>query len=242
MTQWQNFPQMLDCPPETVHLIGISLSHTVYNDQLLCLLSSEEKQRSMQFKFEIHQRRYVMFHAFLRHVLGAYTDIKPEMLEFEYGFNQKPSLKNQPELHFNLSHSEDEGIVAISSGAAIGVDIEKMKVRHMSALAERFFSPHEVGYLQSLTATEQHSAFYHLWTHKEAFIKATGFGLSQDLKRFAVGLNPSRLTHADEFNLIDWTLQSFAWREGYSSAFAVNQSVQSVHFFQYHDASFIPDK
>jgi 4'-phosphopantetheinyl transferase len=233
MTQWYDFPQILTCKPATVYLIGISLANVTFSDNFLLSLSQFEKEKAAKFKFDIHRERYIMFHACLRDILARYIKTQPELLQFDIGLHKKPYLKNNPALQFNLSHSENEAIVAITLNADVGVDIEKKKTSNMDELAERFFSEAEFAYLNALPTDERINTFYQFWTHKEAFIKATGLGLSQGLKNFTIGLNPSRLLQAHDVDIADWTIQDFCWKDDFASAFAVKQSIEQINYYRY---------
>ena len=73
------------------------------------------------------------------------------------------------------------------------MDLERhdAKVR-IHKLAARFFSSHESAELASLPAEDQLAGFYRGWTSKEAYLKATGFGLSFSLSQFTVAMNPTK--------------------------------------------------
>lgn len=75
-------------------------------------------------------------------------------------------------LHFNLSHSGDYALIAVTPHAPVGVDIQQHRQRtRWRAIAERFFAPHEAASLQN------DADFYRLWVIKEAVLKALGTGL-----------------------------------------------------------------
>lgn len=237
MSNWQPFPASIQLKPDTVYLVGVSATNFNASDKFISSLSQQEREKAARFKFDIHRERYIIFHACLRYIFAQLIQTKPHLLQFEAGPHKKPYLKHHPELMFNLTHSENEAVVAIALHAEIGVDIEKIKADKMNELAERFFSNDEITYLKSVPDDEQAHVFYQLWTHKEAFIKATGLGLSQGLKSFTIGLNPSRLLHADGFNINDWTIQSFSWHKDFAGAFAVPKKVEHVNYYRYDLAS-----
>ena len=79
-------------------------------------------------------------------------------------------------LHFNLSHSGDYALIAVTADAPVGVDIERHREhRRWREIAKRFFAPHEASSLR--TADD----FYRLWVVKEAVLKALGTGLRGNL-------------------------------------------------------------
>ncbi len=103
------------------------------------------------------------------------SDIETETNEFG-----KPSLKNHPEIHFNLSHSGDVVILTVSD-AECGVDIESTQKPHEAmGVANRFFSRNE--YAAMMLSADPNEAFCRLWTLRESYVKMRGKG-------FAIGLS-----------------------------------------------------
>ncbi|MFG1620993.1 4'-phosphopantetheinyl transferase family protein [Kribbella sp. NPDC049227] len=78
-------------------------------------------------------------------------------------------------LAVSLSHSRNLVVVAASLSGPLGVDVEDVHPREVTALAQRWFDPAE---LQWMSEQPDHLiAFLHLWTAKEAVGKAVGQGL-----------------------------------------------------------------
>jgi len=154
-------------------------------DSLKKWLSDDEKNRASQFYTPQLQNRYVVRRAILRYLLGRYTQIEPAKLNFTYGRNNKPHLPDS-KIHFNLSHSEDIAMIAVSRHR-LGIDIEAVKsISDITLIAQRHFAPIEQTDLFSYTPDQQTAAFYHYWTLKEAFIKRDGRGLEIPLDSFAM--------------------------------------------------------
>ena len=110
-------------------------------------------------------------------------------------------MQNQRALEFNVSHSGDLALIAVSSGRRLGVDIERIRADvDTVALAERFFSRRERAGLQALADHLRVPAFYACWTRKEAFLKATGSGLSFPLADFSVTTHPDQEPEIEEIN------------------------------------------
>lgn len=92
-------------------------------------------------------------------------------------------------LDFNLSHSGDRVVVAITAGDRVGVDVEQIKhSRDWLALAERFFSRQEAAHLAACGESTDllASKFHILWTAKEAALKARGCGISAGLAQTSI--------------------------------------------------------
>lgn len=101
----------------------------------------------------------------------------------------RPALEGK--LQFNLTHSEDLALYAVSSGRRVGIDAEHIRPGFAAGtLAESFFAPREVTVLRSLPTRDQELAFFACWTRKEAYLKARGEGLVMPLDAFEVSLLP----------------------------------------------------
>ncbi len=122
---------------------------------------------------------------FKRRVLSHYAAVAPQEWCFEVGARGKPKLvgPDLPEqlqsLQFNLSHSRDWLVCAISGAASVGVDLEYCDPgRDTGKLAQRFFHPEEVGVIEACDTAEAVDRFYDYWTLKEARVKASGEALA----------------------------------------------------------------
>ncbi len=143
-------------------------------------LKPDEQQRAAKFRFAQDQQRFVWARGWLRHTLARYLDQPPAALRFAYGAHGKPRLADAPWLQFNLSHAHECMVLAIARNIVVGVDVEYQgRTLNYLELAERFFTSAEI---QRLRTTPTHllaQHFFDLWTVKEAYLKATGEGLSQ---------------------------------------------------------------
>jgi 4'-phosphopantetheinyl transferase len=154
-------------------------------------LSTDERERGRRFHFERDRRRFVTARGLLRRLLGHYLGLDPSRLRFGYGPRGKPFLAGEDELRFNVSHSGGLALLAFARGREVGVDVERERpVPEAEDIARRYFSAWEERELRLLTEGERRAAFFRCWTRKEAFIKATGDGLSRPLDAFDVTLAP----------------------------------------------------
>src|SRR5690349_20633592 len=80
--------------------------------RLAGLLDASEAERAARFHFDVHRRRYVAAHGFLREVLARETGSAARALRFELGAHGKPRLV-EGALHFNLTHSADLALLAV---------------------------------------------------------------------------------------------------------------------------------
>lgn len=157
------------------------------------VLDARERDRAARFVFPRDRNRYLRAHHAMRILLGAYLAVPPEAVSIALELHDKPFLDSHP-LGFNLSHSADRGMIAISRIAEIGVDMEMLRLPHNPrSLAESVFSASELETLARVPDTELASAFFTCWTRKEAYLKALGVGLTLDPAKVTVGMDSGRL-------------------------------------------------
>jgi 4'-phosphopantetheinyl transferase len=153
------------------------------------LLSGEEQERALRFRVESSRNDFVLTRGTLRVLLAQYLDMSPQKVRFRYEEHGKPILEGQSDLCFNVSHTGGLALLAFVRQRALGVDVENLgREVEVERLAERFFSENERQALRHLRGRELHVAFFRCWTRKEAYIKATGNGLSLPLHQFDVSV------------------------------------------------------
>lgn len=191
------------------------------------LLSVDERERARRFHFSRDRTRFSTARGLLRLVLSAYLQADPHTLCFCYSPMGKPSLDGphaSSHVKFNVSHSEDVAVFAISRDREIGVDVERVRFDvDLDSIAERFFSVAEQQSFMGIPASDKPKAFFNCWTRKEAFVKAKGVGLSLPLDQFDVSLlpgQPARLlaTRPDPGEANRWSLMAPDVGAGYAVA------------------------
>ena len=151
------------------------------------ILTPEEVQTAQRIVIDEKRDRKASSRAHLRRILARYVGAEPQDVKFTYGEHGKPMLAERDEPRFNLSDSEAQGLVAVSVGGRIGVDLEFAREgRSFTEIADRFFSPVESAALRRLRVEARPAAFYRAWTRKEAYLKAWGTGLSFSSARFTL--------------------------------------------------------
>jgi 4'-phosphopantetheinyl transferase len=165
--------------------------------RLRATFAPREEARAQRFVPQ-YRDRWVAARGHLRGILARATGGNPAALRFAYGAHGKPALDPAsapplagPPVTFNVSHSGALGLYALSRGREVGVDIEQIRERRTDQVAARFFHPRESAALRALADEEaRRAAFFGVWCGKEAFIKATGAGLSQSMSSFELVLGP----------------------------------------------------
>jgi len=202
------------------------------------VLSAMERERSDKFAFPHLRERYVAAHASMRRLLGGYLRVDPASLAFDIAERGKPSLPGRP-LHFNLSHTSDHGLLAVTRVGEVGVDIESVDRKlDRAGIAERFFSRAEADELASLPAELQPEGFCNLWTRKEAWLKATGVGISEGLDKVEFNCRPgepARLLRidGDPGKAANWRVESFHAPGGCLGAVAIQATAVRVSHFAF---------
>ncbi len=162
--------------------------------QAAACFSPSEMERAARFHFGLHRDRFVAGRSLLRILLGRYLGVVPAAIEFTAGINGKPALAGpftQCALEFNLAHSENLALLAVTRAGPVGVDVEAARpLDDFVELVERFFSPRERWLFRRLPDDQKPAAFFNLWTRKEAWLKATGEGIAGLLNRVEVSFLP----------------------------------------------------
>lgn len=163
-----------------VHVWVVDLSKN--QSEFEHLLTLVEQQKIQRLIYPHHRACSLSMRVQLRVLLSRYLQLEPESVEIgiaEYG---KPYLKGS-NLRFNLSHSGDVALVAVSL-EEVGVDIEHWRpLDNMDALVKRNFSLEEQKQWQSIPVDKHEATFFDTWACKEAFIKSTGRGLGLGVSR-----------------------------------------------------------
>ena len=194
-------------------------------DHYYSLLCDAEKKRAGRFYF--HRDRFIAAHGVLRVLLSACADVAPEKLKFKYDDRGKPGLENVNDglkVCFNLSHSHKAALYGVCRDSRVGVDIEYIRpLSSMESIAGRYFSQTEFETIRSFPQDRQNEVFFQFWTAKEAYLKATGTGLSglQQIEITPAGASPPEKTsHQDESGQ-SWAIYPVSAIPGYAAAVAI---------------------
>jgi 4'-phosphopantetheinyl transferase len=164
------------------------------------VLDDAERARADRFVFAEGRIAFVAAHALTRAVLAACTGHAAGAFAYTAGAHGKPTawIDGRPAgVAFNLSHTKGVVGVAVAAGErALGFDLEPIDRHAPLAVARRYFTAEEVAWLEALPEGERGEGFFRLWTLKEAFIKATGKGLTQDLSSFWFRVAPPSIQFA----------------------------------------------
>ncbi|MEO6522691.1 MAG: 4'-phosphopantetheinyl transferase superfamily protein [Mucilaginibacter sp.] len=171
------------------------------------LLTADEHERANRYYREKDKQRFILARAILRLLLARYLNRDAKQLIFEIGENKKPHVKGDTNLHYNVSHSGDYILIAISD-SEVGVDVEQPDLNmHYEDIMDISYSKPEADFVKASANPLQ--TFYLLWTRKEALLKATAKGIDDALKHIP-GIDGTHNTlHSTIGSEKDWIVQSF---------------------------------
>jgi 4'-phosphopantetheinyl transferase len=162
----------------------------------LALLDDEERARADRFHFPQHRRRFVLAHVALRRLLAVALEVAPDAIAYRFGPQGKPALAGAAgeRLEFNLAHSGELAVVALSAAEPVGIDLEAVRPgRDLAGLAAACLAPAELAEHGCLAPPARPADFYRRWVCKEAALKALGCGLSLEPRAVVVdGLAAAR--------------------------------------------------
>jgi 4'-phosphopantetheinyl transferase len=196
--------------------------------RLIELLSTDERNRMQAFHADAHKRRFGVAHAAVRLLLAHYLRQHARDLVFALGSHGKPHLAGVPALEFNLTHSGELALIALSCLGAVGVDVESLTRRpfDLQPIARRVLTTPEQEWLAGTAEHSRASAFLQLWACKEAVSKAAGEGFTTGFDR--IRIEPHRLSpeQPQEVHAAGrhWRLHLLTPGDGYVGALAVAAS------------------
>ncbi|MDO9353722.1 MAG: 4'-phosphopantetheinyl transferase superfamily protein [Solirubrobacteraceae bacterium] len=161
---------------------------------------------------EADRRRTILAHGLLRRLVCTFTGLAPADVQLarhcescdanDHGKPYLVAVDGQPApVAFNLAHSADVvAVVVAAPGARVGVDVESVvEGFDWEPVRRHVFTDAEWG--ASGAAADPSAERFALWARKEASAKATGDGLSIDLRHVSIspfegpgGARTSRLT------------------------------------------------
>lgn len=148
--------------------------------QAMKILPEERADRIGKISLEKSRLQSVAAGLLLEHALSEHG-MQGKNLTFLKNADGKPSIAEYPDFHYNLSHSKAYAVLVIDE-CPVGIDIEERRFGYQK-LAARFFSVEEAEVLKEHWSDD---LFTKLWTRKESYLKATGFGMRMPLDGFSV--------------------------------------------------------
>ena len=192
-------------------------------------LNATEKQKAGTFARSELQRKYIKTRGVLRKVLAEYLNERPQQVNIKLAEYGKPFVDQT--LFFNLSHSANRFVIAVTNVSEIGVDLEQVRQRkNLQGLVKKCFSALEINYWEGLSEQQKIFAFYQFWVRKEAFVKAIGRGIAVGLDQCVI--NPEKQTQFLSIpelygNNADWKIMDISLNKNDICALVVRNSLFS---------------
>lgn len=189
-------------------------------------VSKDTWESTRQFLNKKVRQTKLLSETLTRQLINQTWGLSSKDYQLVKGEHGKPYLKVQNiSAHFNISHSGDYIICAISD-QNVGIDIELCGKPRLN-VARHFFHPQEIALLNKTTDEKlQQKLFFNLWSVKESYLKYTGSGLSTPLSSFEVCFTGNNITLKKEHSLLPIMVQECPIDPNYSS-FVCCQSIES---------------
>ena len=195
--------------------------------ELLKSLNEKEIKKARRFYKDIDKKQFITYRAILKYILAAYAKIDVKNIHFGVSLNNKPFLISHPWLHFNISHSKDFAVIAISL-KKVGIDIEYMSEDFdYTELLPDIFDYEEI--LSIENSNDKKHAFYTAWTRKESFVKALGKGIDEDFKYIPCSDGQHNINLTLLKNNENWQIVSFNLKFDYVGSIAFEELAAITH-------------
>jgi 4'-phosphopantetheinyl transferase len=149
-------------------------------------IQPEEKERIGRFVFKQDAKRSIIGQLMIRKFLSEATHLPWSKIKTKRDQNNKPIMEG---FNFNISHDGNLVVLAGEKETIVGIDIMRncynggKSLNEFFRLMHRNFHINEWRYINKGTDTEKTNSFYRFWCLKESYVKATGTGLTIDLKK-----------------------------------------------------------
>ncbi|WP_339924795.1 4'-phosphopantetheinyl transferase superfamily protein [uncultured Cyclobacterium sp.] len=217
---------------QEVHLWRIDLRIAYQKlSKLEKLLSYEERKRAANYLQEKDRIRFILGHACVKDLISRYLDIDVAQVSLNKGANGKPYISPVHKLYFNISHSGDWVLIAFGS-EELGVDLENITGDFITdPLMAQCFHENEIKVIR--TSDDPTAEFFKFWTRKEAFLKATGNGMVDELNQFTCMNAFQEFEFPSLSNKKNWYLKSFLMDNNYAVSLCAPSPLNTILFLNY---------
>ncbi len=179
-------------------------------------LDKSERDRWRRYRYNRPRREFALCRAALRLVLCTRLGCDNAQLAFGTSEHGKPFALTdgvKAPISFSVSHSGNQGLIAIAPAGRLGVDVEERFTRqNLDGIITTVFSIDERSQLALVHGSEKLNLFFKFWTIKEALIKALGTGFALDPSRFEIPPTIRQGAEKDDFRFphlpaIEWGLE-----------------------------------
>lgn len=200
-------------------------------------LSADELKQADAFRFEKDSRRFILRRSFVRQTLSQYLGIDAAEVPISYSPKGKPEILEGAghKIKFSVSSSADLVVIALTRKCDVGIDIESISTEmSIRDIAGRYFPDDEINEINAADGNARSILFFSYWTQREAYVKALGTNLVDEL--------PKRLhgTHQTESEWLvpffgegdeEWKCSSFQPEAGYVASVITRPEIRKISFF-----------
>jgi 4'-phosphopantetheinyl transferase len=236
---WRQPPSDLTLSESEVHLWKSRIADYEADAELFYSgsLPTDEKEKADNIRSQENRKAYIISRGILRTILSEYLKVEPGDIVFEYNEHGKPSIAdglNPRNVRFNLSHSNDLILYAVAKNKEVGVDIEYMReISKAGRIVERFFSPEQRDFYNSQSESTKKTAFFRLWTRREAYGKAMGRGFSVPAADCGIPLMRNDGEPASVHVVSGkWSIYDLEQDDNYVSAVTVEGQIRRIECFR----------
>jgi 4'-phosphopantetheinyl transferase len=160
--------------------LGEQLSEPSFNAHLSGL-SPRECAHIQKFHHWQDRQRGLLGKLVLRRLLKAYGITQLDALCYDQ--YERPFQVQRSDVDFNIAHAGTWVVCGATDRGRIGVDVEHIRPIDLE-IATHYFAAEEIDDLEQKDGHARLERFYHLWTLKEAYIKAKGNTFHTPLDQF----------------------------------------------------------
>jgi 4'-phosphopantetheinyl transferase len=211
--------------PGEIHIWSTTIDESYGKLLSQSFLSVNEKRNAARYAYDIDTYLFSIRHNMLRIILGDYLNCDPSKIKFNSNHYQKPHIAHPNTLiQFNISASSNRFVAAFCLQHTIGVDIELIRpIDEIPQLINDYFTSDESDWVNAQPVDKMFSAFFQIWSRKEALVKAMGKGLNIELKKVDVLSNTS-IVKGESL----WYLMSLNLFEDCKATLALNNSIPTI--------------
>ncbi len=164
-------------------------------ESVVGLLSPEDRAHAARFRAERDRDLAVASRATQRLALSLATNqaVPPGEWRFVSGDNGRPLLSAPPApwsgLRFSVANTVGLVGCAVTTNREVGLDVEQRSKALPIELLESCLSREELADLFALAEDARPDRFVHLWTAKEAYLKACSLGITDSLQQVEISFD-----------------------------------------------------
>ncbi|EMY71943.1 4'-phosphopantetheinyl transferase family protein [Leptospira vanthielii] len=180
-------------------------------EHILDFISPEKKVAYGQARIKKYSIQNIFSDALIRYLLIRKLKLSNSEISFWKNLSGKPFLTDG-RAYFNLSHSNNQIVCAISEKDQIGIDIEEI-IKIEESVFINIFTANELSYLCNFEDDNKTIEFFKIWTAKESFVKADGRGLLLPLKNINVNLHSHSIEFLDNAGIEYWPFKQYLYNK-----------------------------